>query len=142
MLKKTLFITFLGLSFIIVSLVVRTLENYYHPTLPFTDGLYTNSIEGRIKAMKRYKDIITVELLPSDSSYYFSPLIITKPTRLDFKKIVQPGDSLWKYPNSNVIYTLDREGMTCRWTFIIHDNSDRLYPDSSAVDSSLYFIDQ
>lgn len=127
----------LGILFFVLIVMIVVLQDYYAPTPPFSNGLYESAITGRIKNIYEEKDKIEVRLL-SDSLYYFVPLMITKPQRLDFPEVVHRNDSLWKFQNSNVIYSCSPDGRIYKWTFVIHDRFSRIYPDSSAVDSSLY----
>lgn len=127
----------IGLLFFVFIIVLSVLQDKYYPVPPFSNGLYENTITGRVENMHEEKDKMIIRLT-SDSLYYFIPLIIVTPQRFDFPEVVHRGDSLWKFPQSNVLYSQSSNGQIYRWTFILHDRFNRLYPDSCVVDSSIY----
>ena len=134
--QKYTWLQVLGLLFLVFLCLLSQFQEYYYPHDPFSAGLYRNAIAGRIKILSSEK-IIKVRLSTSDSLYYFTPYSMG-PEYRNFSSIVRTGDSLWKFPNSNVLYSLGRNGYVYKWTFSLSDRYRRRYTDSSAIDSSVY----
>lgn len=106
---------------------IDTASRYFGKERPFTKGLYKKSLSGRIVSITWYKTSVTVQLDGTDSSYLFLPGRDPVRKGLVFRRIVANGDSLWKMPMSDTVYTLGKKGIIYRWPFLTHDKFGRSY---------------
>ncbi len=88
-------------------------KEYWH----FTRSFYQSAISGRIKTISNNKQSVTLRLTPLDSLYTFIPLPVTTPKTIHFLGIARTGDSVWKFPNSDTIYILSKNGSVYSWKF-------------------------
>lgn len=114
---------------------IHLLSDYFGKKEPFTKGLYRKGLSSRIDSLSLYKNRVTVKLINSDSVYSFLPDPDVIRVTIDFWDIVQEGDSLWKKPMSDTIYTLGKNGIMYVWPFWTHDKFGRSYLDEEMKES-------
>lgn len=102
-------------------------SRYFGKERPFTKGLYRKSLSGRVASISWYKTTVKFRLDTSDSSYSFLPKSDPVRIALQFEETVVTGDSLWKLPMSDTVYTLGKNGIVYRWPFKTYDKFGRSY---------------
>jgi hypothetical protein len=102
-------------------------SRYFGKERPFTKGLYRKSLSGHITSISEYKAEMTIYLSMSDSAYSFLPSPEHARSSLYFWDAVKKGDSLWKSPMSDTIYTLGTNGIEYQWLFKTRDKFGRSY---------------
>ncbi|HYF02702.1 MAG TPA: hypothetical protein VEC36_04955 [Patescibacteria group bacterium] len=94
---------------------------------PFSQGLFKNQITGRIGKIKinRGKAIIFLHT----NGFKSNTEIEFNPNENGFFNNVQPNDSLWKFANTNIIYTIGKDSVKYKWSFLTRDRYGRKYAE-------------